>query len=99
MATLCQVEVVDPDLSLRQYGSRRDHGLPANVVRTLAQSSDGRIWLGTSAGLVFFDGASFRMAGDLADEEAGGRMISSLAGRVRGRQHMDWHLQWSDAAF
>lgn len=37
-----------------------DDGLPVNYITSLVQSRDGYIWIGTSAGLLRFDGTSFR---------------------------------------
>lgn len=37
-----------------------DKGLPNNTIFTIAQTSDGYLWLGTSVGLVSFDGNRFR---------------------------------------
>ncbi len=37
-----------------------DKGLPNNTIFTVAQTSDGYLWLGTSVGLVSFDGNRFR---------------------------------------
>src|SRR3974377_1049813 len=34
-------------------------GLPENTVQAFAQTPDGYLWIGTSGGLVRFDGASF----------------------------------------
>ncbi len=36
-----------------------ENGLPQNTVQAIAQTRDGFLWLGTEAGLVRFDGASF----------------------------------------
>lgn len=36
-----------------------EHGLPQNSIRAVAQGSDGYLWLGTSDGLVRFDGVRF----------------------------------------
>src|SRR6185437_10587000 len=37
-----------------------DKGLPNNSVFAIAQTSDGYLWLGTSVGLVAFDGNRFQ---------------------------------------
>jgi len=45
-----------------QYGHRVwriEDGLPQNRVRALSQTPDGYLWIGTSEGLVRFDGARF----------------------------------------
>ena len=39
--------------------SRRSRGLPA-IVRSLSEGSDGRVWIGTTGGLIEFDGERFR---------------------------------------
>ncbi|MEX2177761.1 MAG: two-component regulator propeller domain-containing protein [Gemmatimonadaceae bacterium] len=38
-----------------------EHGLPQNSINALAKTPDGYLWLGTSAGLVRFDGARFEL--------------------------------------
>jgi len=38
---------------------QREQGLPENYVRTLAQTHDGYIWVGTDEGVSRFDGVSF----------------------------------------
>jgi ligand-binding sensor domain-containing protein/signal transduction histidine kinase len=45
-----------------QYSSRRwqvDEGLPHNTVQTIAQTTDGYLWVGTRGGLARFDGVTF----------------------------------------
>ena len=37
------------------------NGLPQNTAATIAQSSDGFLWIGTEAGLARFDGSGFRV--------------------------------------
>jgi signal transduction histidine kinase/ligand-binding sensor domain-containing protein len=39
----------------------QDDGLPQNVVNAIEQTPDGYLWLGTSYGLVRFDGITFRV--------------------------------------
>src|SRR6478735_2537971 len=36
-----------------------EDGLPSNVVRAVAQATDGYLWIGTAEGLVRFDGKRF----------------------------------------
>lgn len=54
---------LEPSRNLWHYGyaqwNDRD-GLPQNTVQAIAQTSDGYLWLGTEAGLVRFNGRSFR---------------------------------------
>ena len=63
------VLALDPARTLYQYNCqtwRRENGLPANAVMAIEQAADGRLWLGTSLGLVFFDGVDFRVANPMA---------------------------------
>src|SRR5579862_6504796 len=82
-----QALALDPNRSIYQYNCRtwhRANGLPANAVTSIAQSKNGRLWLGTSQGLVFFDGVGFRIF-TLSEEEAiGSKVITSLASRPDG---------------
>lgn len=48
-----------PQLSQKVW--RIEEGLPENFVRTLLQTRDGYIWLGTQEGLVRFDGMQLRV--------------------------------------
>ena len=53
---------LEPDAAPVQYTvtSWTDQdGLPSNQVRAMAQDRDGYLWLGTSAGLIRFDGVTF----------------------------------------
>ena len=53
---------LDPHRALDHYGYqvwRTDSGLPQNTVRSLLQTADGYLWLGTEGGLVRFDGTDF----------------------------------------
>ena len=78
---------LNPDRTIYQYNCqtwRRANGLPVNAVTAIAQTGDGRLWLGTSQGLVYFDGVGFRVF-DLAGEKgAESKVICSLAGRSNG---------------
>ncbi len=49
---------------LAQFGKqtwRSDSGLPQNTVHSVLQTQDGFLWIATEAGLVRFDGLSFRL--------------------------------------
>jgi len=53
---------LDPSLKLSQYQQRRwtsKDGLPQSSVKTITQTSDGYLWIGTEQGLVRFDGVRF----------------------------------------
>ena len=59
---------LDPSRRLTQYVQvhwRMEEGLPHNTVRTIRQSKEGYIWLGTYAGLARFDGVRFRVYDNL----------------------------------
>ena len=56
-------KALNPAKSIYQYNCRswtRQSGLPANGVYALAQTGDGYLWLGTTRGLVRFDGVEFK---------------------------------------
>src|SRR5262245_6774159 len=61
-----------------------DKGLPNNSIFGLAQTADGYLWLGTSAGLVKFDGDRFQKYTFTDPVYAGNRgaiaMVQSRAG-------------------
>jgi ligand-binding sensor domain-containing protein len=53
---------LDPAKALTQYATdvwRLQEGLPHNSVTSIAQTPDGRIWIGTEEGLARFDGLRF----------------------------------------
>jgi len=53
---------LDPSVALTQYAHDhwgRQEGLPATGVKAIAQTGDSFLWLGTTSGLVRFDGARF----------------------------------------
>jgi PAS domain S-box-containing protein len=78
---------LDPGRTLYQYNChtwRRANGLPANAVTAIAQSEDGRLWLGTSQGLVYFDGVGFRVFEPVGEGSIEGNAITSLTHRSGG---------------
>ena len=57
---------LDPNQSVFQYNClswSRHNGLPVNNVYAIAQTKDGYLWLGTSIGLIRFDGVDFSLIG------------------------------------
>jgi len=55
---------LDPAKDLKQYNCRtwnRRAGLPATSINAIAQTKDGYLWFGTSAGLLRFDGTEFKV--------------------------------------
>jgi ligand-binding sensor domain-containing protein/signal transduction histidine kinase len=78
---------LDPDRTIYQYNCqtwRRANGLPANAVTAIAQTRHGRIWLGSSQGLVLFDGLGFHVYELEGEEGADRKIINSLARRSDG---------------
>ncbi len=54
-------------------------GLPSNIIRALAQTPDGYLWVGTWAGLARFDGVHFETFDLTNAPELGGLAITCLA--------------------
>jgi len=52
-----QAEEVVGTFPVRRYGT--DQGLGSEVVSTMVQDHEGRLWVGTEGGLCFFDGTRF----------------------------------------
>lgn len=78
---------LDPGKSIFQYNYqtwRRANGLPANTIYAIAQAKDGRMWLGTGKGLVYFDGIEFHVEELPPDMPIEGSAISSLYPRSAG---------------
>lgn len=72
---------LDPHQALTQYGHDVwliEHGLPQNAVLTVLQSRDGYLWLGTTSGLVRFDGARFSVFDKANTPAIGHNQISAL---------------------
>ena len=61
---------------------QREQGLPENYVRTVAQTPDGYIWVGTDEGVSRFDGVNFFSLGP--QEGFQGGPIQTLFGDSRG---------------
>jgi signal transduction histidine kinase/ligand-binding sensor domain-containing protein len=60
-------------------------GLPGNAVRSIVQTSDGYIWVGTTEGLARFDGDSFRRWGVNSNGTVFNRSCEALAEDPLGR--------------
>ncbi|MBC8095541.1 MAG: PAS domain-containing protein [Akkermansiaceae bacterium] len=57
-----QLLALDPSRTVFQHHIQswnRQNGLPFNRIRTITQTTDGYVWLGTQNGLVRFDGNNF----------------------------------------
>lgn len=62
--------------SVRAY--RADDGLPSTVVTAIVQDRDGYLWLGTSVGLLRFDGTKFLLWGTDTEPRLPSDWVSSL---------------------
>jgi ligand-binding sensor domain-containing protein/signal transduction histidine kinase len=66
LAGVCFVgtaSALDPTRTLSQYlhdSWRTERGWPGGSIKSIAQTSDGYLWIGTDRGLVRFDGLNFR---------------------------------------
>jgi signal transduction histidine kinase/ligand-binding sensor domain-containing protein len=55
------LEPTTPLVSFGRQAWGMENGLPQNTIQSLAQTSDGFLWIGTEVGLVRFDGNSFQL--------------------------------------
>ncbi len=70
---------IDPDRAMSQYVHDQwgaEQGFPKGPVYAITQTADGYLWIGTEAGLVRFDGRTFRLIKD----DSGAFTISSVLG-------------------
>ena len=82
-----ELSALNPDRSIQQSNVRtwkRDNGLPANTVNTLAVDRDGSLWIGMAQGLFLFDGVDFLPPPNPPDDDLRSRVIGSLAHRSDG---------------
>ena len=64
-----------------------DDGLPQNSVQTIVQSTDGYLWIGTSKGLVRFDGMRFTV---FDHENTSAIKNSSITALYAGKDNTVW---------
>jgi len=99
LITAPSLGAVNPNLSLRQYlhtSWTQEEGSALPPVQALAQTSDGYLWLGTSKGLIRFDGMRFvewsplsgpappvSSVAQLYPASAGGLWVATAAGLYR----------------
>ena len=77
-----RASALDPDRSVFQYNClswSRHNGLPVNNVYAIAQTKDGYLWLGTSIGLLRFDGVDFTLVGAPPASELRNTRITCLS--------------------
>jgi len=78
---------LDPALSLTQYthtGWTKTENSPLPPLKSLAQTDDGFLWLGTTQGLYRFDGLRFTAWTALPGEALPGKAIESLTPSAAG---------------
>jgi PAS domain S-box-containing protein len=62
---LSRTSALDPNRMMSQYAREQwaiEGGSAGGIVRAIAQTTDGYLWIGTDSGLVRFDGFNFRAA-------------------------------------
>lgn len=72
---------LDPSRALSQFVREEwgvERGFVGGVVRAIAETPDGYLWLGTDQGLVRFDGATFTLVSE-SDVSASGAAVLDLA--------------------
>ena len=80
-ASTTAVYGLDPARALSQFVREEwgvERGFVGGVVRAIAETPDGYLWLGTDQGLVRFDGATFTLVSD-SDVSASGAAVLDLA--------------------
>lgn len=81
MFMVCPTQAFTQDEVLNNYAQRvwqMQDGLPSFNVQTIAQTPDNYLWLGTTGGLVRFDGESFTVFGPAVDPAFKVERIASL---------------------
>jgi hypothetical protein len=74
---------------------RRQSGLTANGINSITQTRDGYLWLGTSAGLVRFDGSEFKlldMSPSVKTRSASVRTVAGALGNDPKGRHLPVYL-------
>jgi signal transduction histidine kinase/ligand-binding sensor domain-containing protein len=85
-ATATAADALDPARSLSQFVLDEwgvERGFVGGVVRAIAETPDGYLWLGTDQGLVRFDGAKFTLVSE-SDVSASGAAVLDLAVDANG---------------
>ncbi len=78
---------LDPARDLHHYNCQtwtRQNGLPVTGVHALAQTRDGFLWMGSSSGLVRFDGSAFKRFAPGSPGDHRGRIVRVLASAPGG---------------
>src|ERR1700722_9004739 len=83
------VYAVDPTRAISQYVRDRwgvEQGFPRGPVYAITQTADGYLWIGREAGLVRFDGRTFRLIKD----DSGAFTIRSVRGLAPANDGSLW---------
>ena len=83
---------LNPRKSILQYSLdvwKQKDGLPQVSVRTIVQTRDGYLWLGTEGGLVRFDGVRFTSFDKRNTSEIRDNEIRSLLEDRQGQSELD----------
>jgi ligand-binding sensor domain-containing protein/signal transduction histidine kinase len=86
LGPICSL-ALDPAKNVYQYNCQswsRQEDLPANSINAITQTKDGYLWLGTSQGLVRFDGFEFKLIGLPDNAQFRSQVISSLTSSKAG---------------
>ncbi len=78
---------LDPATGLHQYNHQawtRRNGLPVGGINAIAQTRDGYLWFGSSAGLVRFDGVEFKLHDFHSVASLRSSVVTSLAASRAG---------------
>ena len=92
IASICLIQAayaIDPNRAMSQYVRDRwstEQGFPRGPVYAIAQTPDGYLWIGTEAGLVRFDGWTFR----LVQDESKSFTITSVLGLTTAEDGSLW---------
>jgi ligand-binding sensor domain-containing protein len=81
LSSTATIFALDPQKQISQYGYNvwsQQNGLPANVVNVAIQTRDGYLWLGTTAGLLRFDGMRFESIGTDTANSKNREVITAL---------------------
>lgn len=69
---------------------RGEHGMPENVVRRIAESGDGYLWLGTTSGVSRFDGVRFTVFDHVTTAAFQGRTDYAIQPMLEDGQGVLW---------
>ena len=92
VGSICLIQAayaIDPNRAMSQYVRDRwgtEQGFPRGPVYAIAQTPDGYLWIGTDAGLVRFDGWTFR----LVQDESKSFTITSVLGLTTAEDGSLW---------